>query len=85
VARFRARALRNLAARKNEDFRRQMIGQEIDVLTLENGAAISSNFVRVRIPQDAPLNEWIRVHVTGLNEDGLQATVSSTTTAHDTN
>src|SRR5581483_7599427 len=44
VARFRAKTLRELIARKNEAFRRQMIGKEIDVLTLDNGSAISSNF-----------------------------------------
>jgi len=83
VSRLRARGLRNLAAQKNEEFRRQMIGQEIDVLTLEDGSAISSNFVRVSVPVDSPSNEWIRVRVTDLEEAGLYA--SSITTAHETN
>ena len=83
VSRLRARGLRNLAAQKNEEFRRQMIGQEIDVLTLEDGSAISSNFVRVSVPVDSPSNEWIRVRVTELEEAGLYA--SSITTAHETN
>ena len=83
VSRLRARGLRNLAAQKNEEFRRQMIGQEIDVLTLEDGSAISSNFVRVSVPADSPSNEWIRVRVTELEEAGLYA--SSITTAHETN
>ena len=83
VSRLRARGLRNLAAQKNEEFRRQMIGQEIDVLTLEDGSAISSNFVRVSVPADSPSNEWIRVRVTDLGEAGLYA--SSITTAHETN
>jgi len=83
VSRLRARGLRNLGAQKNEEFRRQMIGQEIDVLTLEDGSAISSNFVRVSVPVDSPSNEWIRVRVTDLGEAGLYA--SSITTAHETN
>ena len=83
VSRLRARGLRNLGAQKNEEFRRQMIGQEIDVLTLEDGSAISSNFVRVSVPADSPSNEWIRVRVTDLGEAGLYA--SSITTAHETN
>ncbi|PYR99219.1 MAG: tRNA (N(6)-L-threonylcarbamoyladenosine(37)-C(2))-methylthiotransferase MtaB [Acidobacteria bacterium] len=83
VSRLRARGLRNLGAQKNEEFRRQMIGQEIDVLTLEDGSAISSNFVRVSVPVDSPSNEWIRVRVTELEEAGLYA--SSITTAHETN
>jgi threonylcarbamoyladenosine tRNA methylthiotransferase MtaB len=73
VSRFRAKTLRNLIAGKNEDFRRKMIGREIEVLTLEGGSAISSNFVRVSVPPDCPVNEWIRVCVTGLDEDGLSA------------
>lgn len=73
VSRFRAKALRNLIAKKNEVFRRSMIGREIEVLTLEDGSAISSNFVRVRVPSDFAINEWTRVLVTGLDENGLQA------------
>jgi threonylcarbamoyladenosine tRNA methylthiotransferase MtaB len=73
VSRFRAKTLRSLIAGKNEAFRSRMIHREIEVLTLEDGSAISSNFVRVRVPAGFPLNEWIRVLVTGLDEDGLQA------------
>jgi threonylcarbamoyladenosine tRNA methylthiotransferase MtaB len=83
VSRFRAKTLRNLIAQKNEAFRRRLIGHEIEVLTLDDGSAISSNFVRVNVPAGFPLNEWIRVLVTGLDEDGIQA--SSITTAHETN
>jgi threonylcarbamoyladenosine tRNA methylthiotransferase MtaB len=83
VSKFRARMLRDLIARKNESFRRSMVGREIEVLTLEDGSAISSNFVRVRVPDGVPQNKWIRVVVTDLQEDGLQA--SSITTAHETN
>jgi threonylcarbamoyladenosine tRNA methylthiotransferase MtaB len=71
VSRFRARTLRDLITHKNEDFRRVMIGKEIDVLTLEEGSAISSNFLRVRVPETAPVNTWIRVSVAGLTEDGV--------------
>ena len=66
--------MRNLIARKNEEFRRRMIGRQIDVLTLEDGSAISSNFVRVEVPAGSPVNEWIAVFVVDLTEDGLQAT-----------
>jgi threonylcarbamoyladenosine tRNA methylthiotransferase MtaB len=83
VSRFRAKTLRNLIAQKNEEFRRAMIGREVDVLTLEDGSAISSNFVRVSLPTGVPVNQWMRVTVTNLQEDGVQA--SRTTTAHETN
>ena len=78
VSRFRAKALRNLIAHKNEAFRRKMIGTEIEVLTLEDGTALSSNFVPVAISEAVPVNEWVRVLVSGLDTDrGLLATVLS--------
>src|SRR5437016_2306712 len=83
VSRFRAKTLRNLIALKNEAFRREMVNHEIEVLTLDDGSAISSNFVRVTMPANAPVNEWMRVRVAGLSEGGLQA--SNITTAHETN
>ena len=73
VSRFRAKTLRTLISAKNEAFRRDMIGREIDVLTLEEGSAISSNFVRVRLPAGVPVNQWTRVLVTDINDDGVQA------------
>jgi threonylcarbamoyladenosine tRNA methylthiotransferase MtaB len=73
VARFRGKALRTLIAQKNEAFRRAMIGRELDVLTLDDGSAISSNFLRVSLPAGIPTNEWRRVLVTNLTEDGIQA------------
>jgi threonylcarbamoyladenosine tRNA methylthiotransferase MtaB len=83
VSKFRAKMLRELIARKNETFRRQMIGRRIEVLTLEDGTAISSNFVRVNVPAGTPVNRWTPVTVSALSDDGLYA--SSTTTAQETN
>jgi threonylcarbamoyladenosine tRNA methylthiotransferase MtaB len=73
VSRFRAKTLRTLIAGKNETFRRSMIGREIDVLTLEDGSAISSNFVRVTLPAGVAVNQWMRVLVTGITQDGVSA------------
>ena len=58
-----------------------MIGREIEILILEeepeNGHrnAISDNFIRVRAPEQAPVNEWIKVKVVALTDDGLQASL----------
>lgn len=82
VARFRAKVLRKLIGRKNEEFRLEMIGREIEVLTLEDGSAISGNFIRVKMPEASPLNRWIRVVVTSLDPNGVQA--SKMATAHET-
>jgi threonylcarbamoyladenosine tRNA methylthiotransferase MtaB len=73
VARFRAKVLRNLIAIKNEAFRRALMGTEIEVLTLEDGSAITGNFVRVNVPEGLPINRWIRVLITSLNAEGVGA------------
>jgi threonylcarbamoyladenosine tRNA methylthiotransferase MtaB len=73
VAGFRGKILRRLIAAKNESFRRGMIGAETDVLTLEDGSGISSNFVRVTLPAGYPVNEWIRVRVNDVDAHGVCA------------
>jgi threonylcarbamoyladenosine tRNA methylthiotransferase MtaB len=81
VARHRAKSLRQLIAQKNESFRRAMIGCDIDVLVLdeapENGwrSSLSNNFVRVHVPESAPVNEWIRVRVVNVNAGGVDAEI----------
>jgi threonylcarbamoyladenosine tRNA methylthiotransferase MtaB len=73
VSRFRAKTLRTLIAEKNAAFRRSLIGCELEALTLEDGSALSSNFVRVTLTTGFPVNSWIRVVVTDLDEDGVRA------------
>jgi threonylcarbamoyladenosine tRNA methylthiotransferase MtaB len=77
VSRFRAKALRNLIDEKNESFRRGLIGREIDVLTLDDGSAISNNFVRVSLPSGFRVNEWTRVLVSSLEPNGVHAAALS--------
>ncbi len=84
VAKHRAKTLRRLIGWKNEAFRRSIVHRELDVLVLEeepeNGfrCAISKNFIRVCVPQDMAANEWTTVFVTGLTDDGLQASRMTT-------
>jgi len=86
VARFRAKSLRQLIARKNEEFRARMIGRDIEVLVLHSGEAISSNFIHAFPSEDLPLNVWVQVQVMGLQDEGLSIRrQSKTTTAHETN
>jgi threonylcarbamoyladenosine tRNA methylthiotransferase MtaB len=73
VAQFRAGALRRLIALKNEEFRQTMIGQSLDVLTLQPEDALSTNFIRVRVPKELSVNEWTTVKITGVEEGGLRA------------
>src|SRR5436190_12672013 len=76
VSRFRAKALRKLIAEKNLVFRQAMVGTEIDVLTLEDGSALSGNFVHVAVSDIVPINKWMKVRVTGLTAEGIEASVS---------
>jgi threonylcarbamoyladenosine tRNA methylthiotransferase MtaB len=73
VSGFRAKSLRDLIAQKNRTFRQSLIGKEIELLTLEEGVAVSSNFLRVRVPAATPVNTWMRMSVQGLTQDGLEA------------
>jgi tRNA A37 methylthiotransferase MiaB len=73
VAQFRAKALRQLIANKNEAFRSSMIGRDMEVLVLNSGDAISSNFIRVFPSAKLPRNTWVTLRATALQEDGLGA------------
>ncbi len=89
VAKHRAKSLRRLIAQKNETFRQSMIGRQLDVLVLEEDAeegwrnAISDNFLRVRVPEDVPVNQWMKVQVVALEEDGIAAEPVASSNRHD--
>ena len=73
VSQFRAKALRKLIASRNEAFRARMIGRDLEVLVLNSGDAISSNFIRVYPEADLPRNTWVSLCATALQQDGLAA------------
>jgi threonylcarbamoyladenosine tRNA methylthiotransferase MtaB len=80
VARQRNRVLRELAAEKNLSFRRGFQGQTLDVITLQAGdedwtEALSDNYLKVRVAGRHAANEWMKVEIAGLAEDGLTATL----------
>jgi threonylcarbamoyladenosine tRNA methylthiotransferase MtaB len=60
VANFRAKALRQLIARKHAGFVAGRIGKVADVLVLQPGEGLTSNFLRVRVPESLSVNEWTR-------------------------
>jgi len=93
VATFRAKSLRQLIARKHSAFLSSMAGRVLDVLTLQPGEGLTENFLKVRIPEGLPLNEWISLQISR-DDEGLIAQhalpegegyFSSSTTATDTN
>ena len=73
VARERNRLLRELAARKNLEFRRRQVGRRLSVITLKDGAALSDNYLKVKLAAPAEPNRIMDVLVTGVCEDGVTA------------
>ena len=74
----RSHVLRELAARKNLEFRRRMIGQKLSVVTLvEPRAALSDNYLKVQLASFRPANELIEIEIGGLYEAGLREAASS--------
>jgi threonylcarbamoyladenosine tRNA methylthiotransferase MtaB len=80
VARERNRILRDLAARKNLEFRRSFVGRALDVITLQNGdeqstEALSDNYVKVRVAGRHRPNQWMKVNVSETGDEDLVAVV----------
>jgi threonylcarbamoyladenosine tRNA methylthiotransferase MtaB len=73
VRRNRARALRELAAKKNLEFRCRMAGRRLSVVTLEEpGMALSDNFIKVALASPRPPNQLIDVAVDGVTPTGVR-------------
>ncbi len=67
----RNRILRELAARKNLEFRRRMIGRTLSVVTLAEGA-LSDNFLKVELATPRPANRLIDVTIGSVSAAGLR-------------
>jgi threonylcarbamoyladenosine tRNA methylthiotransferase MtaB len=73
VRKARNRILRDLAARKNQDFRRRMIGKKLSAVTLEEPrAALSDNYLKVELATLRPANRLIEVEIGGIGEAGVR-------------
>ena len=74
VARERNRVLRELAARKNLEFRRRMVGRALSVITLEDGSALSDNYLKVFFEgPPPPANRILDARITAVAAGGLLA------------
>jgi threonylcarbamoyladenosine tRNA methylthiotransferase MtaB len=71
VRRERNRVLRELAAAKNLDFRRRMLGRTLSVVTLTEGA-LSDNFLKVELAAPRPANQLIDVKIGSVTAAGLR-------------
>lgn len=73
VRKYRNRILRELAAKKNLEFRGRMVGKRLSVVTLEHeGSALSDNYLKVELTSGRQPNQLIDVTIGGLTTDGLR-------------
>lgn len=70
IRKQRTRVLRDLAARKNREFRRSMIGRTISAVTLDSGA-LAENYLKVKLAAPREPNRIIDIRIGGLTSDGL--------------
>jgi threonylcarbamoyladenosine tRNA methylthiotransferase MtaB len=71
VRRERNRILRELAAMKNLEFRRRMLGRVLSVVTLTDGA-LSDNFLKVELATPRPANQLIDLQIGSVTAGGLR-------------
>ena len=67
----RNRILRELAARKNLEFRRRMLGRALSVVTLSDGA-LWDNFLKVELATPREANQLMDVKIGSLSPTGLR-------------
>jgi len=73
VRKERNRILRELAAAKNLEFRRRMVGKTLSVVTLEQaGMALSDNYLKVELAAAREANRIVEVRVAGVTEGGVR-------------
>lgn len=73
VCKQRNRILRELSARKNLEFRKQMLGRRLSVVTLEEPlAALSDNYLKVELAQPRQPNRIIEVEIGEITPAGLR-------------
>ena len=85
VSQARSLELRELAARKNFQFRSSFLNRNLSVITLDKAGeergieAISSNYLKVEIPNDSNLrcNQLMDVNIVAVTKTGLQGVVNS--------
>lgn len=77
VRKERNRVLRELAAAKNLEFRRQFPGRTLSVVTLNQPAtALSGNYLKVELARPREANRLIDVEIGGVSEGGLREATS---------
>lgn len=71
VRKERTRLLRELAAQKNLDFRRRMLGRTLSAVTLDNGTALTENYLNVELASPRPPNQIVELRAGAVTPAGL--------------
>jgi threonylcarbamoyladenosine tRNA methylthiotransferase MtaB len=71
VRKERNRILRDVAAQKNLEFRRRMVGRTLSVVTLTEDA-LSDNFLKVELSTPRAANQLVDVNIGSLSANGLR-------------
>jgi threonylcarbamoyladenosine tRNA methylthiotransferase MtaB len=72
IRKHRTHVLRDLAQRKNLEFRRATIGRTLSVVTIQDGRqALSDNYLKVALARPREANRIENVTIGGLTNDGL--------------
>jgi threonylcarbamoyladenosine tRNA methylthiotransferase MtaB len=75
VRKHRTHVLRDLAARKNLEFRRRMVGRALSAVTLDGGvAALSGNYLKITLASAREANRLIDIKIGGIIGDRLTET-----------
>ncbi len=73
VRKERNRVLRELAAGKNLEFRRGMVGRTVSAVTLEQrGIALSENYLKIELASVREANRLVDVEIGGVSGGGLR-------------
>lgn len=67
----RTHLLRELADAKNFMYRERQIGRRLSAVTMENGVALTTNYLQVQQAQPRPANQIVDIEIGGLTQNGL--------------
>jgi len=67
----RTRLLRDLATQKNLEFRRRMVGRTLSAVTLDNGKALTENYLNVELATPRAANQRVDLRIGAVTPAGL--------------
>ena len=68
----RGRVLKQLGQEKNAAFRRQFVGKTLSAVTIENGKAVTSNYLTVEMSAPRPSRQIVDLQIGAVSEAGLK-------------